>query len=209
MRRCLTLLLLAASGCLMARGTPDEPVITSVKLIGVRSVDRAQLADKLATHASSCFIGCDVARLDRQELVDDKERIAAFYKERGRYRVEVAEPEVTEDGEGRVRVRIVVTEGPAARVARLETPGLEGAPEAAAELKRPALKAGGAFTVEAYDAMKAQLLAALRSTGWALAEVAQRARVLPDLEQVEVTYTVRPGQRFRLGPIEVHGAGAW
>jgi len=189
----------------MARGTPDAPVVTKVELIGVRSVDRAQLADRLATRSSTCFIGCDVARLDREELVDDVARIAAFYRERGRYRVDVPEPVVSEDGEGRVRVRIIVNEGPPALVSRVMTPGLEDAPEAARELKRPALKAGSLFTVEAYDGMRAQLLGALRGTGWALAEVAQQARVDPGLEQVEVTYAVKPGRRFRFGPIQVKG----
>lgn len=206
MRRCAPLLLLAAAGCLTARGTPDEPVVTEVELRGVRSVDRAQLAERLATRASSCFIGCDVARLDRQELVDDRVRIAAYYKERGWYRVEVPEPEVAEDGEGRVRVRIVVDEGPVARVSSLLTPGLEAAPEAARELKRPALGVGGVFTIESYDGLRLQLLGALRATGWALAEVTQQARVLPGLTQVEVTYTVKPGQRFRFGAIQVQGA---
>jgi translocation and assembly module TamA len=205
MKRCLPLLLLAAAGCLTARGTPDQPVITAVELRGVRNVDRSELVDKLSTHPSSCFITCDVARLDRNELVDDRYRIAAFYKERGRYRTEVLEPQVTADGEGRVRVRFVVNEGPLARVARITTVGMEAAPEAAHTIKRPALKVGAVFTVEAYDAMRAQLLAALRSTGWALAVVTQHARVLTGLEQVEVTYTVTPGPRLRFGPVQVSG----
>jgi translocation and assembly module TamA len=205
MRRCAPLLLLAAAGCLTARGTPDEPVVTAVDLRGVRSVDRSQLREKLATRASACFIGCDVAHLDRNELEDDRRRIAAFYKERGRYQAVVLEPELVADGEGRVRVRFVVNEGSAATVTRLLTPGLEAAPEAARALVRPALKVGTAFTVEAYDGMRAQLLSALRSTGWALAEVTQQARVLPDLEQVEVTYTVVPGPRLKFGTLEVTG----
>jgi translocation and assembly module TamA len=205
MRRCAPLLLLAAAGCLTARGTPDEPVVTAVELRGVRNVDRSELADRLATHPSSCFISCDVARLDRNELVDDRLRIAAFYKERGRFLTEVQEPLVTADGAGRVRVRFVVNEGPLARVTQLATPGMEAAPEAASALSHPALKVGAAFTVEAYDAMRAQLLAALRSTGWALAVVTQHAQVLPGLEQVVVTYTVAPGPRLRFGPVQVSG----
>jgi translocation and assembly module TamA len=180
-------------------------VITAVELRGVRNVDRSELVDKLATHASSCFITCDVAHLDRDELAEDRLRVAAFYKEHGRYRAEVLEPQVTADGAGRVRVRFVVNEGPLARVTRLDTPGLEGAPEAARELGRPALKVGAAFTVEAYDAMQTQLLGALRSTGWALAEVKQHAHVLPGLEQVEVSYTVVPGPRLKFGSIHVTG----
>ena len=205
MRRLAPLLLLAAAGCLTARGTPEEPVVTAVELRGVRSVDQDELAEKLATRASSCFISCDVARLERHELEDDRARIAAFYKERGRYSAEVLDPEVTPDGEGRVRVRFVVSEGPVAKVIRLQTPGLETAPEAAGAQARPALKVGAVFTVEAYDAMRAQLLAALRSTGWPLAEVGQEARVLPGLEEVEVTYPVRPGPRLRFGELEVQG----
>jgi translocation and assembly module TamA len=205
MRRCAPLLLLAAAGCLTARGTPDQPVVTAVDLRGVRSVDRAELRDKLATRASTCFIGCEVAHLDRNELEDDRRRITAFYKERGRYQAAVPEPELIADGEGRVRVRFVVNEGPVVTVTRLLTPGLEKAPEAARALVRPALKVGATFTVEAYDGMRAQLLSALRSTGWALAEVTQLARVLPDLERVEVTYTVVPGPRLKFGPLQVTG----
>lgn len=205
MRRWVPLLLLAATGCLTARGTPDQPVITKLELIGVRNVDRSRLADRLATRSSTCFIGCDVARLDQDELADDRLRIAAFYKERGWYRVEVPEPVIIADGAGRVRVRVVVNEGPQARVSRIETPGLEAAPEALRELKRPALKVGARFTVEAYDSMRAQLLAALRFTGWALATVKQQARVLPGLEQVEVTYEVSAGPRLRFGALEVAG----
>jgi translocation and assembly module TamA len=198
-------MLLAAAGCLTARGTPDHPVITALEFRGVRSVDRSQLADRLATRSSSCFIGCDVARLDQDELADDRLRIIAYYKERGWYRAEVQEPIITVDGEGRVRVRLVVSEGSQARVSRIETPGLEAATEALRELKRPALKVGARFTVEAYDGMRAQLLAALRSTGWALAAVKQEARILPGLEQVEVTYAVTPGPRLRFGAVEVVG----
>lgn len=205
MKRCVPLLLVASAGCLTARGTPDQPVVTAVELRGVRNVDRSELADKLATHPSSCFISCDVARLDRNELVDDRYRIAAFYKERGRYQAEVLEPQLTADGEGRVRVRFVVHEGPLARVSRVTTVGMEEAPQAAHTIKRPALKVGAPFTVEAYDAMKTQLLDALRSTGWALAAVTQHAHVLPGLEQVEVTYTVTPGPRLRFGPVQVFG----
>jgi translocation and assembly module TamA len=205
MRRWVPLLLLAAAGCLTARGTRDQPVITALELRGVRSVDRSQLADRLATRSSSCFIGCDVARLDHDELADDRLRIVAFYKERGWYRVEVPEPTITADGEGRVRVRVVVVEGPQGRVSRIETPGLESAPEALRELKRPALKLGAGFAVETYDAMRVQVLAALRSTGWALATVKQEARVLPGLEQVEVTYVVTPGPRLKFGAVEVIG----
>jgi translocation and assembly module TamA len=198
-------LLLAAAGCLTARGTPERPVVTAVELVGPRSAERAELAGKLATRASSCFIGCDVAHLDPEELADDQLRVAAFFKERGHYRVQVLEPELIPDGAGRVRVRLVVDQGPAARVSRLLTPGLEAAPEAAAALEHPALRVGAPFSVAAYDAMQAQLLAALRSTGWAQAGVAQQAQVLPDLEQVDVTYTVTPGPRLRFGAVQVTG----
>ncbi len=205
MRRCAPLLLIAAAGCLTARGTADQPVITTVELRGVRSVDRSQLREKLATRASSCFITCDVAHLDRHELADDALRIAAFYKERGRYLTGVLEPEVTDDGEGRVRVRFVVNEGPEAKVTGLTTPGLEAVPEAARALVRPALRVGSVFTMEAYDGMRTQLLGALRSTGWPLAEVNQRARVHPDLQRVDVTYAISPGPRLRFGALQVTG----
>jgi translocation and assembly module TamA len=204
-RRPLLLLALLSTGCLTARGTADEPVITSLKLVGVRSVDRAELISKLATQASACGFSCDVATLDREALSSDRERIAAYYRERGHYRVEVAEPEVTPDGEGRVRILIAVDEGPGARVTRLEVIGLEEVPEARQALGKPALKVGDLFTEQAFDGQREVLLAALRATGWARAEVAQQARVSSDLERVEVVYTVTPGPRLKFGPTQVSG----
>jgi translocation and assembly module TamA len=103
-------------------------------------------------------------------------------------------------------VRFVVNEGPEAKVSRLLTPGLEGAPQAASTLKRPALQVGSTFTVSAYDTMRSQLRGALRSTGWALGDVTQQASVLPDLERVDVTYEVTPGPRLTFGPVLVTGA---
>ncbi|HYS80867.1 MAG TPA: BamA/TamA family outer membrane protein, partial [Anaeromyxobacteraceae bacterium] len=43
-------------------------------------------------------------------------------------------------------------------------------------------------------------------TGWAKAEVEQRAQVDPTLDEAHVTYTVTPGQRYRFGPVFVAGA---
>ncbi len=67
------------------------------------------------------------------------------------------------------------------------------------------VKVGDVFSVAAYDAFREQIAAALHDTGWALAEVAQEAHVLPEEHSATARYVVQAGLRFRFGPILVAG----
>ena len=149
-----------------------------------------------------------VAPLDRDQLEVDLQRVVAYYRDHGYYAARVAEHEVVQVGEGQVDVRVRVEEGPPVRVTRVEIEGLDQVPEARAAVAHPALKVGDVFTVAAYDALRGQLEAALHNQGWALGEVTQEAHVLPEEHAVTVRYEVKPGQRFRFGPIFVAGTGS-
>lgn len=197
---------LGASGCLRARGTPAEPVVVELRLEGVRAVDADALRARLATQASGRWAWNEPLRLDPDALAADRRRIEAYYRARGYYQARVvAVEEVPVGGDpARVRVIVRVEEGGPVRVSRVVVSGLDAAPEAAARIGgRLPLREGDVFTEGAYDAARAALEAALTSTGFATATVAQRAVVLPETASVEVTYDVTAGRRWRFGPVNL------
>jgi translocation and assembly module TamA len=204
-RRAALLALLAAGGCLHARGTPDEPAVTAVELQGVKAVDDSDLRAKLATQPSDRFTWGETRRLDPDALAVDRLRVAAYYKERGYYRAGVEDVELRPDGEGRVKVVFHVREDGRVRVARLEVPGLDAAPEARARAGALALQPGKPFTWAAFDASRAQLQTALGETGYATGTVTQSALVRGAEGTADVTFRVDPGPRLRFGPISVVG----
>ena len=154
-RRAALLALLLVGGCLRARGTPDEPVVVSVELEGVKAVDESELRDRLATRASDRFRWGETRRLDPDAVASDRRRVAAFYKERGYYRATVEDVEVVPKGKGRVRVVFDVREGDPVRVTRVDVEGLDAAPEARARAGALTLKPGQVFTWTAFDAARA------------------------------------------------------
>jgi translocation and assembly module TamA len=207
-------LLTCAVGCVRGVGTPKEPFVADLVLRGVRSVSEDDLAAKLATQAPVPRPGIagvlvkDRQRLDPDALGTDRRRIVAYYRERGYYGARVAEPEVLPAGPGLVKVVFHVEEGPPIHVTKVTVTGLDEAPQARQRLGRMPLSTGQVFTESAYDAARAAILNALVTTGWANAEVRQSAVVLPDASAAEVSYEVRPGQRFRFGAVFVSGSAS-
>src|SRR5512140_3261820 len=80
---------LGATGCLRARGTPEEPVVVDLRLDGVHAVKADSLKEKLATQASGRWAWSDSFRLDPDALAADQRRIEAYYRERGFYEARV------------------------------------------------------------------------------------------------------------------------
>jgi translocation and assembly module TamA len=211
MRRAALLALVLLAGCGTPRGTAESPVVTRLELAGVRAFDPGELSKRLATQGPDCAFGlfaCDWTRLDPDALSVDRRRVEAFYRERGHYRAAVESAEVVPDGEGRVRVVLKVNEGPPVRVTRVVVEGLDEAPAARAHAGALAIRAGQVFSEAAYDATRSQLLAALRSTGYADATVTQSAQVLPEEGAAEVRYQVEAGTRYRFGRVFVAGTAA-
>jgi len=147
-----------------------------------------------------------VSLLDQDQLAVDKQRVEAYYRDHGYYDARVVGADVVPVGEGQVAVTLRVEEGEPVRVRTIEVTGMEAAPEAEAEVKKPLLRPGDVFAVDAYDAYRDQLLAALHDTGFAIGEVTQEAQVLPEEHAAVVHYGVTAGQRFRFGPIFVAGS---
>jgi translocation and assembly module TamA len=205
---------LGATGCVRGRGSPQEPFVAKLELRGVSAVDDDDLAEKLATQGPvsrpgiSGVVVRDRQRLDPDALATDRRRIEAYYREHGYYEARVEDVQVTPAGPGLVKVVFQVREGRPVRVSKVTVTGLDEAPDAQRRLGKLPLATGEVFTEGGYDAARGALLAALHSTGWANAEVAQSALVLPESASAEVTYAVSPGMRHRFGPIFVAGSSA-
>jgi translocation and assembly module TamA len=199
-------LLLASAGCLTGRGTAEAPIVSAVRLEGLRDLGGDQLEERLATHAPEGLLLLEGHPLDPDALAVDRRRVEAWCRARGHYRARVPEPEVAEDGEGRVRVTIRVEAGDPVRVRSVGVVGLDGAPEAGARLGRLPIEPGQVFDEARYDRGRAAIAGALRATGWADAEVRQSALVVPEEGIAEVTYAVESGPRLRFGSVEITGA---
>ncbi|WP_242341493.1 MULTISPECIES: outer membrane protein assembly factor [Anaeromyxobacter] len=210
----VALLALGASGCLRGRGTASEPIVTKVELTGVKALDAADIKAKLATQEPAAppgvtgLVARQGFRLDPDALAVDRRRIEAYYRERGYYEARVEEVKVLPDGRGRVRVELRISEGKPVHVTEVRVTGLDDAPDARKRLEKLPLEVGEVFRVSDYDRTKGAITSALRTTGWANAEVKQSAQVLPLEGTAQVTYEVTPGRRFRFGPIFVAGTAA-
>ncbi len=207
----LALLALCASGCFVwpqPSGTAERPTILDFDLEGTKAVSASELAAHLATQPSGrkYLIVPEPQRYDVDAFANDKKRIVRYYQARGYYQARVESSDVIPAGPGKVRLRIRVVEGPPVRVTQVEVTGLDEAPDAKRRLGKLPLDKGDVFTEAGLDAGRAALLAALTSTGWAKAEVTQRAQVDPIVNEAHVSYAVTPGQRYRFGPVFVAGA---
>jgi translocation and assembly module TamA len=222
----LALALAAAEvGCAHVQGTDAAPAVIRVRVEGARALDEGDLVAKLATRASDrpppiplvgpvlhqverAFGQVEIVLLDEDVLPVDARRIEAYYRERGYYSARVEDVEVRPAGRRRVEVAFRLHEGGPVRVSKLTVNGLEETPEARQRLGNLPLRTGEVFTEAAYDAARAAVLRALRTSGWATAEVSQRATVLPDVGTAEVVYDAEPGPRWKFGAVFIAGTSA-
>jgi translocation and assembly module TamA len=203
-----------AAACVRGVGTQQEPDVADLEFRGVRSVDKDDLASKLATQGpvprpgAAGLLVKDRQKLDPDALSIDRRRIEAYYRERGYYAARVTDVKVEAAGRGLAKVVFQVEEGAPIHVSKVTVTGLEAEPEAQRKLGRLPIAPGQVFTEGSYDAARAAIQLALQTTGWANAEVRQSAVVLPDSGTAEVSYEVRAGDRFRFGAVFVSGSAA-
>lgn len=200
----LALCALAATGC---AGQPHPrtpatlPAIGDIKLVGADHVDDAELRDGLgvarAKDLGQSFAAYMVA-LDRQ-------RIQGYYDRRGFFAAAV-DSKLDRTPE-RVDITFTITEGPRAKLVRVDVLGLP--PDAgitAAELRAELpLEDGDDFDYELYDLNRPKLVTALQEVGYATARVS--GLVLADRERSEAVLrlTVDPGPISTFGDVTIEG----
>jgi outer membrane protein assembly factor BamA len=204
-----TLLLLALA--LAAPLAAQRPEVVDLRFEGARSFSRAELAAAIVTADSRCAnvlyelvcwfgAGRQAAFLDPGALESDALRLRVYYHERG-YRHAVVRADTVRLGRG-VRVTFRIEEGSPTRVAELE---LLNAPREVSARGLP-LRVDAPFDLVAYEAGRDTLLARLRNSGYARAQVLLGHEITAgDPLRARVRYEVFPGGLARFGEIGVMG----
>jgi outer membrane protein assembly factor BamA len=190
----------------------------TISVTGNDKVPDDEILSHIATRESPRFFGLfpgvmfDYEVFDRYVLERDLQRIERYYRARGFYRCHVRAGRVQNSGQRKVRVEIVVEEGPATRVGRVDVHGLEGLPtelvdDAESEVL-DALDIGDRFEEEAFDTAAKNLQRLFAERGHAFVRVKRSADVDITRDLAALGYWVEPGPIAHLGPIDIQGLGA-
>ncbi|MEM1350217.1 MAG: POTRA domain-containing protein, partial [Myxococcota bacterium] len=198
-------------------GMTDQ-LVAEVRLVGVRSVDKAALRATLANREDEGWrarisyvpiIGVEPRYFNAYEWEKENDlvRIQRFYEERGFFDVTVSQSlNRNDDGEPILSFR--VDEGAPTLVDSIRFVGLQGTGVTPQTLQRSMqLKRGDVFTLRDYDKGSAATLATLRARSYAYAEVSGRVVVTKSKQTAAITYFVDPGPRAKVGSITITGLG--
>jgi outer membrane protein assembly factor BamA len=189
--------------------------IDSIGVSGNHALDDTEIEEHIATRDSPKFLGLfsgvvyDYEVFDRYVLERDLQRIERYYRSRGFYWPHVRAGRVFETGPRKVKVEILVEEGPETKVGRVDIHGLEGLPEpvvreASSEVAHSARR-GRRFEEADFEAAAIALEDALTDHGYAHAKVRRAADVDLVEHVASLGYWVDPGRPARLGDIQVSG----
>jgi outer membrane protein assembly factor BamA len=162
----------------------ERPEVRALTLSGVRSVDRDELVQSIATSASHCksfllYPFCPLTHsgkiwekryLDRTELRRDVLRIRVFYWIRV-FRQATVDTTVAERGQSEVAVTFKIVEGAPTLVRNVHIRQLDSVLTTAQINSVLKLKAGEPFSLIALDSSVAHLRVALQDRGYADARV--------------------------------------
>src|SRR6187549_38102 len=135
----LGLAMFASSAC---TSIPERRfAIDSIDIEGTDAIDSSELEEHIASRESPKFLGVlggvlyDHQVFNRYVLEADLQRIERYYRARGYYRARVRAGRVDYVGDRKVRIEIIVEEGPPVTVGRVDVHGLDRVP---AEVAREA-----------------------------------------------------------------------
>jgi outer membrane protein assembly factor BamA len=210
---------LVVTVCLVACAhIPDRRyALDSIDFIGNEKVSDGDIQDHIASRESPRFLGLfagvteDYEIFNRYVLERDLERIKRYYRARGYYRARVRVARVFRH-DNHVRVEIVIEEGPAVLVGRVDVHGLEPlAPKIRAEalyLARSGLRLHRPFQEDDLSSVEERLTKLLGDQGYAFAQVVGHANVDLPKNVASVGLWVEPGRRGRVGEIRITGLGS-
>src|SRR6187549_2306878 len=169
----LGLAMFASSAC---TSIPERRfAIDSIDIEGTQAIDSSELKEHLASRESPKFLGVlsgvlyDHQIFNRHVLEADLQRIERYYRARGYYRARVRAGRVDYVGERKVRVEIIVEEGPPVTVERMDVHGLEKLPREVAQAARvelaEVLSNGAIFDEKTFEDGSDALTRALANRG--------------------------------------------
>ncbi|WP_257792784.1 MULTISPECIES: outer membrane protein assembly factor [Sorangium] len=206
--------------------------IEEVSFDGDEVISGDELAERIATAESSHLIGplehvpilsiwdaltVEYERFDRFVLERDMARIERYYRARGFYNARARAARVQRTGgpgkEGRVRVRIVVSEGQPVKIASVDLEWRDWTLEKGKDVVRPVtdakarLRIGERLEEEQYEELKKALLRVLTDRGFAYATVEGHVDVDLVKNEARVRYTIELGPECTFGKVKLEGLG--
>lgn len=189
---------------------PARPVVSELRVEGVRAVDRGPVVDGLSTTQTERLLGIEgvfeYRTYDPHVLGRDLLRIERYLRARGYYEAKVTVARVVHLGNNRVRIVIRVNQGLPVRIARLD-PGLARLPWelALAANRAREMAEGDLLDEDLLEQDKRRILKVLLELGRAFASVTAKARVDLSSHAAHVTYQIDVGLPARYGPVTLIG----
>lgn len=183
---------------------PGQRSIGAIELVGAASVDR----DDLQRGLGLVFARETGQPFGRFLVAQDRLRIQSYYVRRGFFAATV-ESEVVQT-EQISNVKFMITEGPRARLVRVEIDGLPDDPEVSADRLRALVPIddGAIFDHDAYELAQPLLPQMLQEAGYAQAKVT--GVILADREKAQAVLRIQvePGPLSRFGEVALAGVPA-
>ncbi len=213
--------------------SPDDLsgcIIEEVEILGNDVVPDAAIKERIATAESAHAFGgllygvpvlglsdlltVEYEYFDRFLLERDLARVERYYRAQGFYEARVTAGRVMKrKPDNRVRVEIVVQEGPPVLIRRVDLKWKDWRLPEAADVTKPVAEAkneldvGARIEETAYEKAKKALLLAMTDRGFPYANVVGQVKVDLVAHTADVTYTIELGPRAKFGRIRLIGLG--
>ena len=196
----------------------ERPEVRSLTLSGVRSVDRDELMQSIATSESRCksillTVFCPLTHserlwekryLDRTELRRDVLRIRVFYWVRG-YRQAAVDTVIKKRGDDQVNVTFQIKEGPPTLVRAVHVNQVDSLLTTAQIERVVTVDSGKPFNLIELDTTVARIRSVLQDRGYADARVDTSTAVDTAARLAEATIRVNPRWLVHVGEIVIKG----
>jgi outer membrane protein insertion porin family/translocation and assembly module TamA len=198
---------------------PGRAAVMAVDFQGVRSVNRKDLDEKIATAPSPRFLGIvpglvyDYSLYDPYVLRTDLERVERYYRARGFYEARVRAGRVERPDPQHVRVTVEVDEGAPVLVGSVAIDGIEDLSRGVQRdvqrgLRASEMASGRRFDEDEFSHAAWHVQRALQDDGYAFAKVEREAHVDLPAHRAYVYFHVKPSEPATFGPIHVEGLGS-
>jgi len=205
------LLALLTLGC-PAKLPAGATALDKISIEGSDDVDDSDLTGAIASQPTSKVLGVrpwwvDYDLYDPITLERDLQRIERYYQARGYYEARARAGRVLRVGDRSVRVQIVVEEGVAVKLTRIQVTGLEKLPEKVRTRFSSAWKLapGDNFDEDLYRASGAAVEQSLTDDGYAHASVTLGADLDLVKHEAVIHVQVVPGAKCTFGKITLTG----